>query len=372
MLSLGLRTKRCGLLGVFLLVAMHGSAQQPSRTAPLPVFEFHSSFWMNLHHFLYQQARLRQQAANPAPPSGKNTPDGLAPEAPGQAETHESKTARGDSGAPAALTPAEQQAWTAALDYYAGDLAGRDLLFNGDMTNIKNRFAELEACEDLSGRSDPSCDSGLRRELVVVLERAAPVYRTRWWPAHDRLNRSWTAGVAPLVREFGGKLARQLSDTYEAEWPAGTIRVDTVVYAGSFGAYTTLEPVRVTVSSADSRNQGPAALEVLFHEASHALAGAVRDALARECRMRGKPIPRDLWHALLFYTTGEMVRRALTPGQDASAARGAAAYTPYAYRFGLYSRGWSTYQRALERCWQPYLDGKVAFDTAVARLVSAL
>jgi hypothetical protein len=382
MLSRRLRRRRCVLLAVFLLVAMHGSAQQPSQAAPLPVFEFHSSFWMNLHHFLYQQARLREQASNPAPPPGKSAPNGLAaqatpmPEAPGQTENRESKTARGDSGgrepvAAAVLTPAEQQAWTAALNYYAGDLAGRDLLFNGDMANIKNRLAELEACEDLSGRRDPNCDSGLRRELVVALERAAPVYRARWWPTHDRLNRSWTAGVAPLVRQFGGELARQLSDTYQADWPTGKIRVDAVAYAGSFGAYTTLEPVRVTLSSADARNQGPAALEVLFHEASHALAGAVRDAIARECRMRGKPIPRDLWHALLFYTTGEMVRRALTP-RDTSAARGAGAYTPYAYRFGLYSRGWSTYQRVLERYWQPYLDGKVAFDTAVARLVSAL
>ncbi len=270
-----------------------------------------------------------------------------------------------------ALTPKEQQAWTAALDYYARDLAGRDLLFNGDMVNIKDRLADLETCADLSGRSSPQCASGLREEQVAVLEHAAAVYRARWWPEHDRSNRSWIAGVTPLVRQLGGPLGQRLSDTYRADWPPGALRVDAVIYGGPFGAYTSLDPPRVTISSTDPRNQGPSALEVLFHEASHALAGAVRDAIARECRMRSKPIPRDLWHALLFYTTGEMVKRALS-APEGTGSRGSGAYTPYAYRYGLYARGWSTYQRVLERYWQPYLDGKVAFDTAVARLVSAL
>src|SRR6202166_4902145 len=34
-------------------------AQLPSGTeSPLPVFELHSGFWVNLHHFLYLQGRL--------------------------------------------------------------------------------------------------------------------------------------------------------------------------------------------------------------------------------------------------------------------------------------------------------------------------
>ena len=35
------------------------AAQQiPEQETPLPVFEMHSGFWSNLHHFLYLQARL--------------------------------------------------------------------------------------------------------------------------------------------------------------------------------------------------------------------------------------------------------------------------------------------------------------------------
>ena len=341
------------LAAVLLLMTAPGqvAAQAARQEAPLPVFEFHSGFWINLHHFLYQQARIPKSTSRQTKSSGARS--------------------FGTAASTDRLTQQEQQAWAAALDYYARELADRDLLFNGDMVNINNRLSEMEDCADLSGRSLRQCASGLRDELIAALERAAPVYRARWWPEHDRSNRSWTATVAPMVRQFGVELAQQLAATYRADWPAGRLRVDVVFYGGPFGAYTTLDPVHLTISSADSRNQGTAALEVLFHEASHALAGAVRDTIARECRARGKPIPRDLWHALLFYTTGEIVKRALsTPEISRGSSPGS--YTPYAYRYGLYTRGWSDYQRVLERYWQPYLDGRAEFDLAVSHLVANL
>jgi hypothetical protein len=45
---------------------------------------------------------------------------------------------------------------------------------------------------------------------------------------------------------------------------------------------------------------------------------------------------------------------------------------PYAQRQGLYQRGWEGYLQVLTRYWQPYLDGRVTFDDAIAHMVSAL
>src|SRR5262249_8005068 len=140
---------------------------------------------------------------------------------------------------------------------------------------------------------------------------------THRWPADDRANRAWVARVAPLVREQGVGISHRLADIYATRWPASKIRVDVSRFANWAGAYTTLDPLRVTISSGDPRNQGSAALEVLFHEASHGIAKAVEDSIARECRQRDKPIPRDLWHALIFYTTGEVIR----PLMDEDAAQ---------------------------------------------------
>ncbi len=157
---------------------------------------------------------------------------------------------------------------------------------------------------------------------------------------------------------------------------AWEIRVDVTGYANWTGAYTTADPLRVTISSLDSRNQGVEALEVLFHEGSHGIAEPVQAAIIRECRQRDKAIPRDLWHALVFYTTGEVIRpvlgssRATAGDQDDGSVPGG--YTPYAVREGLYQRGWNEYFKLLQKFWQPYLDGRASFDDAIARMVSSL
>ncbi len=326
------------------------SGQAESETTPLPVFEFHSGFWLNLHHFLYQTARERKSS-----PSGAKSGGPAA-------------TAAGD----AKLTEDEERAWKAAVDYYAANYADQDLLFNGDLVALKNQLGDFETCAELSGKSTPRCNAGLPPELTHVLERAGAVYRAHWWSEHDRANRRWTAQVAPLVRQSGKELAEELARLYQVKWPAQKVRVDVSGYANWAGAYTTLEPLRVTIASLDRRNQGAAGFEILFHEASHGLAGAVQDAIVRECRQRGKPIPRDLWHAVLFYTTGEAVKNVMKQSGAGGDGPVAAGYTPYAVREGLYTRGWSNYLRVIEKFWKPYLEGRADFSDAIARMVSAL
>ena len=324
---------------------------QSETNSPLPVFELHSGFWINLHHFLYEQARQQRDA--------KNEKSGAAP-----------------TPAAGELSAAERGAWDAALRYYTANFADSDLVFNSDLVAVKDRLSDLENCAELSGKTVKECDAEFPPALAQALEHAAPVYRAHWWPQHDRENRRWIAQVAPLVRQNSVGLAQRLAEIYQAKWPREKIRVDVCAYANWAGAYTTLDPLRVTISSEDPRNQDLAALEILFHEASHGLAGPVELAILRECRQLGKPSPRDLWHALIFYTTGEVIKSMMQPAaSDAKGSAGAPpneAYVPYAVREGLYKRGWDGYQRVLERFWQPYLDGKSDFDDAIARMVSSL
>ena len=349
----------------FLFSPLSCSAQEESQPAPLPVFEFHSGFWLNLHHTLYRQARL-QRSSN----AGANAVAATA--------------GLGN------LTPPEQRLWNSALAFYAKTYADKDLTVSLEMILIKNQLGDFETCEDLAGLKKKTCDAGLPDKLTETLDSVAPVYRAHLWPDHDRANRRWISAVAPLVRRNGLDLSHRLAEIYQTPWPKERIRVDVTSYASSTGAYTSLDPLRVTVSATDARNQGPEALEVLFHEASHGIADVVQDAIFRECRQRDKPIPRDLWHALLFYTTGELIRpivvdpQPLTPGSSSSNSSGPASsgpassgpassgYVPYAVREGLYKRGWENYLRILTQFWQPYLDGRVEFSDAIAHMVSAL
>ena len=344
-------------------------AQSNGEITPQPTFEFHSGFWVNLHHFLYLQGRLRSSRI---PFANSSEPD---------------EATRPEFNSPASidgLSPADLKAWNAAVDLYANDWSSRNLLLNSEMTIVNNRLAELETCASLLGKPGEACTAGLRPELVAALDAAAPIYRARWWPEHDRQNRAWIAHVDPLVRRFGSALSEALVDAYQRRWPTDPLRIDIVWYAGPLGSYTSIDPFHATISSHDSRNQDFAAFEILYHESSHTLAEGVNQAIAEECKRRGVPIPRDLWHAIVYYTTGELVRRTLggtaaqARGQGASAGQGASrgatarSYIPYANVNGIYDRGWSNYQQLLVRYWQPYLDGQMPFDAAISRIIAAL
>ena len=273
-------------------------------------FEFHSGFWVNLHHFLYEQATAES-------PSPSNSPE-----------------------------------WLAALDYYRRDVVQRDLLTD-EAAEINSRLSSLEAAPSLK-------DSGLPSGLIAVLDAAAPIYRARWWQDHDRANRAWMQAVAPLLSKYSDTLRKELAAALATDWPPAAIRTDVAEYASRAGAYTTLGPAHITISSINPGYQGDAALEMLFHEASHAIFAKVRNTLSTEVRAQNKLFRRgDFWHAVLFYTAGEMVRRHLD------------GYTPYAAKNGLYDRAWPGVPEILEADWKPYLDGKIDLTTAARRIVAA-
>src|ERR1051326_3795376 len=131
---------------------------------PIPTndtFEFHSGFWINLHHFLYWEAIAE------TPPPGR---------------------------------PA---AWTSAVDYYRRTVVPRALL-SPEASRINNLLSSLESAPSLK-------DSGLPTEFAAVLESVAPVYRNRWWPDHDRANREWMQAVVPLLAKYGPAVKKQLA-----------------------------------------------------------------------------------------------------------------------------------------------------------------
>jgi hypothetical protein len=362
-----------GLLRFFLLLSLGfllAAAAPPSFAqdvdsfyGPLPVFEFHSGFWVNLHHFLYHEARLRQAARDGRNATAKSTGPVLK-QTPGSAVS---------------LPPADQKLWDDAIAYYMANLAIKDLQINLDLILLKDQLGDFEDCDELTGKKKPLCNAGLPGREGEILESVSRIYRVHWWADQDRANRRWVIRVAPLVREQGVGLSERLAEIYQSKWPKEKIRVEVCAFANSAGAYTTLDPLRVTIASTDPRNQGNDALEVLFHESSHGLAVPVQNAITRECRQREKPIPRNLWHALIYYTTDEVLLPVL---QDVSLEQSSSSTTtpparknasvPDEMREDLTQRGWEDYLFVLTMYWQPYLDGKVKFDDAIAHMVSAI
>jgi hypothetical protein len=299
------------------------SPQSPPEPRPRPaLFEMHSGFWVNLHQRLYAEA-------SPARPGA----------------------------APAGFT--DEPAWTGAVEYYRGAFPVSEwlgLLDHAPLVAMNLRLSSLADAADLGG-------SGLAPELTAKLEAAAVVYRRAQWSKDDASNRRWIAAIEPALARHGDALAPDLAAVYRSPWPKDPIRVDVSVMAGPFGAYTVGEPPHITITSGRPEYQGDAALEMLFHEASHALISPIEERIAKACEATHKPTPPVLWHALLFFTTGEIVKRRLGEG-----------YVPYADANGLYDRGpgWRQYREIFEREWRPYLAGKIEQEAAIRAIVGAL
>jgi len=336
-----------------------GSSVTPAQQAAdtqriwMPVFQFRNGFWVNLQHYLYLQARIER---------------GL--------------TIIGGTGQPPAawaaadlshLTPAERQTWQSAVSYYAAHFANYDLPYDSFLVRIDDRLSEMGSCLDLTGKTDSACQAGIDPALANVLEEAAPVYRTHWWPQQERANQDWIALSSRLIRRYGSGPAEILAAVFNDTWPPDPIPVDVTLYAGPYGAYTTLNPLHVLVSSADQRNQGAEALEVVFRESSHALAEPVEQAIVEQCHQRTKPTPRELWHALAFYTTAWTFERAFAREAIAGTGTGPAAPSFLAsHRDYVAERRWQNYEVLLDLYWQPYLNNKVDMESAIENLVNAL
>ncbi|MDP9099274.1 MAG: hypothetical protein M3N48_09830 [Verrucomicrobiota bacterium] len=299
---------------------------------PSRLFEFHSAFWINLHHFLYLQARARM-----------DTPDSHRPAVAG---------VRADMEMICKLPPDQRQPWNAALDCYERDLAKLDLIFDGSLVKMTNKIATQESIPSLHS-------SGLDPAVIHALEGAAPVYRSHWWPRHDQMNRAWAAMIDPLLRRYGDSLAQEIAKAYQTNWPAKPFRVDLCAYANWAGAYTVDDMQRITLSSLDEGNGATQGLEGLFHESLHVLEGPVVAELLRQAKAQGKEAPRFLSHALIFYTAGEITRRTVS------------GHKPYAVGHHLWNGDpWSKYWNLLRTYWQPYLDGRTSLVDAMRDIVA--
>jgi hypothetical protein len=295
------------------------------------MFEFHSGFWINLHHFLYQQALPQDRSRQPAP-----------------------EIAAGYRGG-----------WDQAVSFYRDSMVSRDLLTDEQMVRIDSYLARMEGAATING-------DVIGDELAGVLSAAAPIYRQQWWERHDATNRFWIRLAQPLVEAVGDQMRTQLAKAYGAEWPAEPIRVDVAVYANWAGAYTNTEAdgqIHTIMSSENAGYQGFRALEMLFHEASHGIVdgkrGKLGEAIQSEAKKHGIDAPDDFWHALIFYTTGEFARRDLD-------GLGVHEFEPLADKQGLWVGGWRDYRGLLGTFWRAYLDGKISLDEALGKIMDGL
>ena len=260
----------------------------------------------------------------------------------------------------ATMTMDERSAWNNAVHEYRIRFYERSPIFDDELVKINDALS-------FAGELPPE---GFAEVVTKALLSAAPVYRKHRWANDERTNQFWKSVAEGMLRDTGEELVREHERIYGAQFP-NRIRVDVSPTAGHFGAYTTLSSsgfVHVTISSRDPNYQGYAALEMLLHEASHAIVGPNTGAIGSEiqnvARNNGMLAPRELWHAILFYTSGELARRVLRE-------RGITDYVPFLYKQSMFDRGFQAFKEPLETFWQSYLDGRMERGAAITAIVKA-
>lgn len=285
-----------------------------------PLFEFHSDPWVNLHQRLLAEATSNQYWHSKV------------------------ETCACASGLPA---------WPSAVAQYKKTYAERN--HYGDSS-----LMETTLVLGLAGAT-PRLPSGVDKDLATPLSSTFAAYVEKTWPADDARNKAWIQATEPLVAKWGDEIATEIARRFETRWPSRPIRVEVTQYAGFGGAYTTNDSaVLTTMSSEDPGYAGPAALEMLFHEALHGINAALVHDLQMAFIAKGKRPPRSLDHVLIFYTAGELAKRRLGPS-----------YVPYGYAQGVYKRGWQELEAAVRTHWQPWLDDQIDLTTALDRLAGA-
>jgi hypothetical protein len=258
--------------------------------------------------------------------------------------------------------PASARAgWEDAVDYYAKSVSPKHF---GDREQALIRY-------QLAGFDDEISGDAAREYLKTVAgvrAAAEPAYKLCRWTAQDAKNRQWIQDLKKRLAAHEERIGSRLQQLYQTKW-APPIPVDVVQTVDWSGANTMLlrEPGRGHVLVA-IENEMPQALEIVFHEASHVLVGRgapVMDALGKAAAAAHYTLPGDLWHVVLFFTTGEAVREVLT---DA----GEPGYKPVVYSIFERNKGWASYRSALESAWLPYVQGKESLASSAHHLIAAL
>ena len=332
-------SRRKNSIQLILLIAACASvaapASQPAAgpVAATPRFAFHSDFAANLHDALLEAGRDRNF------------------QRPALFEEGDEAACFGE------LPDFVRAAWSQAVGYYAEVVSSSSWT---EQQQFVNRL-ELVGLGHMVGEgARPVVEIG-----AAMRAAAAPAYQACRWPAQDAENRRWIDQVMPLLEAHGEAIADRIGELYARPLGGLPIRVDVVETVNWSGANTIfLMPEGGHIFLSNETPEGPESLETVFHEASHTLMSPrspVPRALEEASNRLEVPLPRDLWHGLLFVTTGEAVREAL-------AAAGEPAYEPMTYAQGIFEE----FHDVLQRAWTAYLDGDRSLEEATEELVRAV
>ena len=332
---------------VFLLVVIffsHSIFASPKETtnnsakiAETTYFDFRSNFVLNLHHFLLKKASNFGRMKN----ESQKQFDSLFTEI------------------KLPVDEKTKQAVMNAISYYADNLAGKNMLFDPELTSLKYTFESCHTLEDLRSKN-------ISADLMAVLNNTSGFYSQYFWNEQDKLNREFILSRLDLIKKIENEVIRNSSKYYQYKYNGVKFRIDMVDYATFFGAYTTTDPyISAVISSTYPSHKGTQGIEVIFHEAAHGMIDSVFLTQQTICKDKNLEFDHNIWHTILFYSTGMFVKSELQK-QNID-------HEIYIYKNKLGDLN-PAVKKTIDSVainWQAYLENNTTLNEAMAKILNA-
>lgn len=324
------------LVNIFVL----GQNGEKTIIAETGYFEFHSDYWINLHHFLFQKAGRSQEK--------KLKEDGYQ-----LLEINEAAVYKG-------LDTEQSKKLEEAVEYYQKNIVNKDLI---------RQLGKERVWLQKQNADNRITDTLFSKAYTKVLNQASEVYKTTFWPLHMKQNELVIERHLPIVKKMEGYYFSKITKLALQDWPSKTkVRVDLTAYANYAGAYTPTRPYfNLIISSLDPGTENTGFIETLFHEGTHLIflyGGPFRSGISEIFDQEGFKMeyPGHLWHASMFYLCGRVV-------QDELEKLGIDNHQLTMDERNIYTRYNSEeFRRILEL----YYQGKSDFETTIIRLLDDL
>lgn len=244
-------------------------------------FDFYSSPWINLHHFLYNYATWQRDSVE-------------------QDSIYYNLLSK--------LEANELTKFHLAVSYYQEKLIGDDL-----RTGDKNHPLKLWLIDQqtLQLPTNPELP-----EFDQVMMDFLPVYQKYVWNYHNERNLWVLKDNIELINRIEKAAVQKLETLTKSKWQERKIRVDISYHSKYERPYTNTRPTVMMVMDS-KRNYKPAGnwIELLLHEASHHLIfsdeGFIGETIIEAGKRIDKKLPRSLSHAYLFYFSGIVAKELL-------------------------------------------------------------
>jgi len=290
-------------------------------------YVFFNHYWLNMHHFLQHEARIKDK-------------------------TDSSSV---ESGIWKKLSSSDKNIFGEVVGFYQKKLTNKNLRSSDYMSAFKTWVIGQKE----KGLSSVPAEF---KEHTEHLENFTPIYNQYLWKTHSARNKKVISEKINLIKATEDSVFEKIADLAHSYWPRNKIRVDITYFANSRNnAFTTIFPTHIVMPSTNYTTTQGSWVELIYHEAGHQIirggtgfiAGTIQDVSTVE----NKGL-RSLSHAYLFYIAG-------TAAKENFQKEGIEDYEIYMIRNNVYG----LYIPALKKYMPEYINRTATLADVTRRII---